>query len=848
MRSWFRSFREVSGARRPVRRPSFRLGIDCLEDRCLLSNGFVQTALVSDIPGLAPNTDKELINPWQFFETPDGQFRVSSNGAGQAIQFNAQGQKSAADINIPPPLGSPAGSISHPNGVVPNTTSGFVITVKGRSAPATLLFSTEDGTIAGWNPSLSQTRAVIAADQSASGAVYKLLSLDTNSHGTFILATDFRNGKIDIFDSSFHPVARGTDGFGPNAFADSTIPSGFAPFGVKVFGDTVFVTYAKQDASKTDEVPGVGDGFIDEFDTSGSLIGRFASGGLLNDPIGATIAPAGFGPFGGDVLIGNFGDSKVNVFTPSGQFLGQLSDRNGNPLILNGGVQETDTRGLWGIGFGNGQGGAGTTSLFFADGPNLENDGVFGMVNPDPAGNDPPSADPPHGDTKRLVFVPSPQISGLELTATAAIASNDIWATGNVVSGPGMVQPVVEHFDGKSWSVVPTPSFNSDDIAGVAGVASNDVWAVGSVTTVSHKKSSTDTLIEHWNGSSWSVVPTPNPPNGGLLNAVTAVSSNDVWAVGSVLDSTGAPVAALVEHWDGTSWSIVSSPAFASVTGLGSASADASNDVRAASGTTVLHFNGTSWSAVTTGTPVSIQGIKALSPTNVWAVGQGPDADGDSFFARIEHFDGTSWSIVPTPSVNPPEPLDTHSELDGIAAISANDMWAVGEAVGKTLTEHWDGASWSVISSPNPGPFNFLHAVTALSDGTVAAVGNEADSSGNSTGLILQDPASAPKAPAAAAVPTATMPTPADAAPVMPAGTTSAARTGTTPALPGAAPADQFFTAADRASQPGSLAGHRSRRPRRRTPVRMTHRPQVVVGSDLISRSGPESSPRLEPR
>jgi uncharacterized protein (TIGR03118 family) len=205
--------------------------LERLEDR-IVPSGFVQTALVSDIPGLAPNTDKELINPWQFFETPDGQFRVASNGAGQAIQFNAQGQKSAADINIPPPPGSPAETISHPNGTVSNTTPGFVITVKGRSAPATLLFSTEDGTIAGWNPNLSQTQAVIAADQSGSGAVYKLLSLDTNAQGTFILATDFRNGKIDIFDAQFQKVAPGTDGFAAKAFVDRTIPSGFAPFGV----------------------------------------------------------------------------------------------------------------------------------------------------------------------------------------------------------------------------------------------------------------------------------------------------------------------------------------------------------------------------------------------------------------------------------------------------------------------------------------------------------------------------------------------------------------------------------------------------------------------------------------
>jgi uncharacterized protein (TIGR03118 family) len=180
-----------------------------------------------------------------------------------------------------------------------------------------LLFSTEDGTIAGWNPSLSQTRAVIAADQSGNGAVYKLLAMSTNAQGTFIFATNFHNGTIDIFDSSFHLVH-----FGPSAFVDpatgpDAIPRDFAPFGVKNFDGTLFVTYAKQDAAKHDDVAGVGNGFIDEFDTSGNFIRRFATRGQLNSPIGATIAPADFGQFGGDVLIGNFGDSHVNAFTPS---------------------------------------------------------------------------------------------------------------------------------------------------------------------------------------------------------------------------------------------------------------------------------------------------------------------------------------------------------------------------------------------------------------------------------------------------------------------------------------------------------------------------------------------------
>src|SRR5689334_3991741 len=202
MHAWFRDLREVSGTKPRVRRYSCPLYVERMEDRFLLSDGFAQTALVSDIPGLAPNRDRNLINPWGFSENSAGQFRVAANGSGRGILLDAQGEKSGADIIIPPPAGSPAGTTSTPNGVVSNTTSGFVITVKGRSAPATLLFSTEDGTIAGWNPALSQTRAVIAVDQSGIGSVYKLLALGTNSQGTFIYATDFHNGAVDVFDEN----------------------------------------------------------------------------------------------------------------------------------------------------------------------------------------------------------------------------------------------------------------------------------------------------------------------------------------------------------------------------------------------------------------------------------------------------------------------------------------------------------------------------------------------------------------------------------------------------------------------------------------------------------------------
>jgi uncharacterized protein (TIGR03118 family) len=451
-----------------VRRSSCRPGIEHLEDRNLLSNGFIQTALVSDVPGLAPNIDPKLINPWGFSETPAGQFRVASNGDGRGILFDAQGAKSGADIIIPPPAGSPSGTTSTPNGVVSNPTSGFVITVNGRSTPATLLFSTEDGTIAGWNPSLSQTRAVIAADQSGNGAVYKLLAMGSNAQGTFLYAADFHNGTVDVFNSNFQLVK-----FGPNAFVDPTtghgaIPSDFAPFGVKNFNGTLFVTYAKQDAAKHDDVAGVGHGFIDEFDTSGNFIRRFATRGLLNSPIGATIAPAGFGQFGGDVLIGNFGDSHVNVFTPAGRFLGQLKDTQGNPLVLNGGFQETDTKGLWGIGFGNGAGGAGTHSLFFAAGINQENDGLFGMVNAAAAGRDSARAATRSSSNtgQGLHIVPSPLVSNSSLAAAAGFAGTDRWAAGGTATAAQT-----------RTTPAPTDEVAVDQFFAAAGTADRPLWS-----------------------------------------------------------------------------------------------------------------------------------------------------------------------------------------------------------------------------------------------------------------------------------------------------------------------------------------------------------------------------------
>jgi hypothetical protein len=331
-----------------------------------------------------------------------------------------------------------------------------------------------------------------------------------------------------------------------------------------------------------------------------------------------------------------------------------------------------------------------------------------------------------------LHAVSSPQIDG-QLLATAVIADNDIWAVGfsdQVPAPPVVDSTLAEHFDGRSWSIVPTPSLPSGNaqFLGVAGAASNDVWAVGF--------SPSGALVEHWDGTSWSIVSSPAFTGVGVA-AISADATNDVWVVGVNGNNAG------VEHWDGTSWTVVSSPAFTGVS-LNAVSADASNDVWAVgtastifgapfSGPAVLHFNGTGWSLINPNTRLDFASVTALSPTNVWAVGTvGVFCNHRTHSqAAIEHWDGTSWSIVSSP--NPTHSPCLDSSLRGIAAISASNIWAVGFNFINlggwvTLTEHWDGTSWKMIGSANPGNFrDALFGVSALSDGTVAAAGFQQD-------------------------------------------------------------------------------------------------------------------------
>jgi uncharacterized protein (TIGR03118 family) len=237
------------------------------------------------------------------------------------------------------------------------------------SGPARFLFSSEAGTITGWNPGVppppTSTQAQTAV--TVPGAIFKGLAIADTATGLQIYATDFHNGQVDVWDASFAPVRR------PGAFIDPRIPAGFAPFGIQAVNGDIVVTYAKQDADAEDDVAGPGDGFVDVYDTSGNLLRRFAARGPLNAPWGVALARHGFGKASGALLIGNFGDGRILAYDPvSAKFLGALRGEHGRQLAIDG---------LWALAFGNGVIGTQQTLLFTA-GPDDEAHGLFGELTP----------------------------------------------------------------------------------------------------------------------------------------------------------------------------------------------------------------------------------------------------------------------------------------------------------------------------------------------------------------------------------------------------------------------------------------------------------------------------------
>jgi uncharacterized protein (TIGR03118 family) len=342
------------------------------------ANGFYQqTNLVSDLPNVgAKFQDPNLVNPWGLSHGPTTPWWVSDNGAGVSTLYNGQGQAfppgSPLVVTIPPPTGSPAGTKAAPTGNVFNPTSGFVVSENGISGASLFIFATEDGTISGWNRNVDVTHAILEVDRSTVGlgAVYKGLAIASNASGSFIYATNFRFGTVEMFDSSFTLVRSFTDSKLANT---CPLPNQcYAPFGIQNIGGKLFVTFALQNAEKHDDVSGPAHGFVDVFDTSGNLIQRLVLHGRLNSPWGLTQAPADFGLFSNALLVGNFGNGRINAFDlNTGEFLGQLRDQANKPITIDG---------LWALGFGNDANAGLHNELFFTAGINGEADGLFGKI------------------------------------------------------------------------------------------------------------------------------------------------------------------------------------------------------------------------------------------------------------------------------------------------------------------------------------------------------------------------------------------------------------------------------------------------------------------------------------
>ena len=335
------------------------------------SSAYAITNLVSDGAVPADSVDKDLKNPWGIAFDPLGPTWLSDNGTNLSTLYVDLGIKFPITVSIPAGSSGPAG----PTGIVYNASLGeFIIGKAGAIGPAQFIYAGEGGTIAAWSQLTLgnlDMGAETMVDNGPAGAVYTGLALAKNGSADFLYAADFHNARIDVFDKGFKPATSA------GGFTDPALPAGYAPFGIQAVGDQLYVTYAPQQGPENQqEMVGAGLGLVDLFGADGTLVRRVASGGVLNAPWGIAMAPADFGQFSKDLLIGNFGDGTINAFDPAtGQFIDSLRDAGGKPLSIPG---------LWGIAFGNSLLSV-SNWLYFSAGINDEADGLYGRIVASPA-------------------------------------------------------------------------------------------------------------------------------------------------------------------------------------------------------------------------------------------------------------------------------------------------------------------------------------------------------------------------------------------------------------------------------------------------------------------------------
>ncbi len=366
---------------------TFFLGVAISPATAQVTQHYTETPLTSNQTSLAPNHDADLVNPWGLSRSSKGPWWVSDNGTGLSTLYDGTGKKLPLVVTIPSSEPSiPTGS---PTGTAYNGDSTVFHLAPGKSA--IFLFSTEDGTISGWNPTVSASAIIVVNHKEKS--VYKGLTVaNAEVDGvvkTYLYAADFRKGRVAVFDSTFTPVhmkyARSRDDDDKNEgrpFEDERIPEGYAPFNVQNIGGNIVVAFAKQDDARHDEVPGTGNGYVDIFSPTGKLLLRLQHGEWFNAPWGLALASSDFGANSHDILVGQFGSGTIAVFDPiTGRFKSMLNNANDQPIIIDG---------LWAIAFGNGMSAGPANSLYFTAGIDHEKNGLFGTItaNENVQGND----------------------------------------------------------------------------------------------------------------------------------------------------------------------------------------------------------------------------------------------------------------------------------------------------------------------------------------------------------------------------------------------------------------------------------------------------------------------------
>lgn len=433
------------------------------------ASAFSQTALVSNVTGtVALRTDANLVNPWGIVMTGTAPVWISNNRTQTSTLYDGAGVARATVVSF---AASPTGAPFGPTGIVGNTaTPNFAITSAGKTAAPNFIFSGEGGMIAGWSPTVDATHG-IAMYTDAAGAVYKGLAIATNAGQPYLYATDFKNAKVDVFNGSYVRQTRSATVF---TFADPSIPAGYAPYGIQAVANgtggatQIYVSYARQLApANVVESAGPGQGYVDIYDTNGQLIKQLIAGGALNAPWGLAVAPTDFGTLGKTLLVGNFGDGRINGYdAATGVFIGSINNAAGVPLTAFG---------LWGMAFGNDANNQPHQTLFYAAGSNGQAGGTYGRID---LGATPPVI----GGTPTLTLaVPaSPLRATVALTATitsaGTIAKVDYYA-GTLLVGTVTASPYTLNWD---TTKVANGSY------GVRAVATDSAGNVGSsaVTTV----------------------------------------------------------------------------------------------------------------------------------------------------------------------------------------------------------------------------------------------------------------------------------------------------------------------------------------------------------------------------